>query len=80
MDLDQVQAFLTLSEELHFGRTADRMYRSQPRISRMIASLETEIGATLFERTNRRVSLTPLGVQLEARLRPHLGGLEAGAR
>jgi len=70
MDLDQVQAFLTLSEELHFGRTADRMYRSQPRISRMIASLETEIGAALFERTSRRVSLTPLGAQLEARLRP----------
>lgn len=70
MDIDQVQAFLILSEELHFRRTAERMYRSQPRISRLIASLEAEIGATLFERTNRRVSLTPLGAQLEARLRP----------
>lgn len=70
MDFDQVQAFLTLSEELHFGRTAERMHRSQPRISRLIASLETEIGAILFERTNRRVGLTPLGAQLEKRLRP----------
>jgi DNA-binding transcriptional LysR family regulator len=70
VDLDQVQAFLVLSEELHFGHTAERMYRSQPRISRLIASLETEIGATLFERTNRRVSLTPLGAQLRERLRP----------
>lgn len=59
-----------LSEELHFGRTAERMFRSQPRVSRLIASLEAEVSGTLFERTNRRVQLTPLGAQLEARLRP----------
>lgn len=70
MELEQIQAFLTLTEELHFGRTAERMYSSQPRVSRLIASLETEIGAALFQRTNRRVRLTPLGVELESRLRP----------
>ena len=77
MDLNQIQAFLVLCEELHFGRTADRLYRSQPRISRLIASLETEIGATLFERTNRRVALTALGVELETRWRPAYGELLA---
>lgn len=70
MDLDQVQAFLMLCDELHFGRTAERLHRSQPRVSRLIASLETETGATLFARTNRRVRLTPLGSELEARWRP----------
>jgi DNA-binding transcriptional LysR family regulator len=70
MDLDQIHAFLVLTEELHFGRTAERMFRSQSRVSRLIASLETEIDGTLFDRTNRRVSLTSLGTELEARLRP----------
>jgi DNA-binding transcriptional LysR family regulator len=78
VDLDQVEAFLVLCEELHFGRTAERLYRSQPRISRLIASLESEVGATLFERTNRRVSLTPLGSELEARWRPAQAELLAG--
>jgi DNA-binding transcriptional LysR family regulator len=70
MTLDQVQAFLVLCEELHFGRTADRLYRSQPRVSRLIKSLEGEIGGALFERTSRQVKLTSLGAQLESRLRP----------
>jgi DNA-binding transcriptional LysR family regulator len=78
VDFDQVQAFLVLCEELHFGRTAARLYRSQPRVSRLIASLESEIGATLFERTNRRVSLTPLGSELEAQWRPAYVELLAG--
>src|ERR1700735_3095590 len=78
VDLDQVQAFLVLCEELHFGRTAERLHRSQPRISRLIASLESEIGATLFERTNRRVSRTPLGSELEAHWRPAYVELLAG--
>jgi DNA-binding transcriptional LysR family regulator len=70
VDFDQVKAFLVLSEELHFGRTADRLYRSQSRISRLIASLESEVGAALFERTSRQVRPTPLGAELAARLRP----------
>lgn len=78
MDLDQIQAFLVLCEELHFGHTAERLHRSQPRVSRLIASLETEIGATLFARTNRRVNLTALGSELEAQWRPAYAELLAG--
>ena len=70
LGLDQVEAFLALCEELHFGRTAQRLHVSQPRISRLVASLEGEIGGMLFERTSRRVALTPLGVQLRDRLAP----------
>lgn len=66
----QVEAFLTLADELHFGRTAERLYVSQPRVSRLIASLERLAGGQLFERTNRKVTLTPLGRQLHSRLRP----------
>lgn len=77
MDLDQVRAFLVLSEELSFGRTAERVYVSQPRVTRMIAALEREIGGTLFERTSRHVALTPLGTALEARLRPAYDALLA---
>jgi len=70
LGLDQVEAFLVLCEELHFGRTAERLRVSQPRVSRLVAGLEGEIGGMLFERTSRRVVLTPLGVQLRDRLAP----------
>ncbi len=70
MNLEQVKAFLTLAEELHFGRTAERLYLSQPRVSRLIATLETEIGGALFDRTSRQVHLTPLGALFFAELGP----------
>jgi DNA-binding transcriptional LysR family regulator len=70
LNLEQLKAVLVLSEELHFGRSAERLYLSQPRVSRLIASFEAEIGGALFERTSRQVRLTPLGAELEGRLRP----------
>ena len=60
--------FLTLAEELHFGRTAERLRMPQPRVSRLIASMERRAGGALFERTSRRVRLTPLGAQLRCEL------------
>ncbi|WP_214325638.1 LysR family transcriptional regulator [Nonomuraea sediminis] len=70
VDLAAMEAFLTLAEELHFGRTADRLLITQPRVSQLIRSLERRVGGRLFERTSRRVSLTPLGVRLRDRARP----------
>ena len=68
VNLDQVVAFLALAEELHFGRTAERTVMSQTRVSRLIASLEAEVGGRLFDRTSRRVRLTPLGEGLRGHL------------
>ena len=69
MDTAEIEVFLVLAEELHFGRTAERLRLPQPRVSRLVASLERQVGGSLFERTSRRVRLTPLGQRLERRLR-----------
>ncbi|MFG3702269.1 LysR substrate-binding domain-containing protein [Micromonospora sp. NPDC047620] len=64
MELRDIEIFLTLAEELHFGRTATRLHVSQARISQSIAKQERRVGAALFERTSRRVTLTPIGARL----------------
>jgi DNA-binding transcriptional LysR family regulator len=77
LDLARIDAFLVLCEELHFGQTAQRLHVSQPRVSRLVATLERDIGGALFERTSRRVALTPLGAQLRDQLTPAYGQLTA---
>ena len=73
----QAQAFLAVAEELHFGRAADRLHVSQPRVSRLIAALERQVGGILFERTSRRVTLTPLGQQFYGELDAAYAQLQA---
>jgi DNA-binding transcriptional LysR family regulator len=73
-----IEIFLTLAEELHFGRTADRLNVSTARISQTIRKLERRIGAALFERTSRRVALTPIGARLEEDLRPAYRQIQRG--
>jgi DNA-binding transcriptional LysR family regulator len=70
VDMAQAEAFLALAEELHFGHAAQRLCVSQPRVTRLIAALEREIGAPLFERTSRRVALTQLGELFLSQLQP----------
>jgi DNA-binding transcriptional LysR family regulator len=65
-----IEIFLTLAEELHFGRTAERLHVSTARVSQTIKKLERRIGTTLFERTSRHVALTPIGRRLDDDLRP----------
>ncbi|MBU3062342.1 LysR family transcriptional regulator [Nocardia sp. NEAU-G5] len=64
MELRDIEIFLTLAEELHFGRTAERLHVSQARVSQAISKQERRIGTALFERTSRRVRLTPVGRRL----------------
>lgn len=64
MDVHHARAFLAVSEELHFGRAAQRLNLTQPALSRLVKGLERELGATLFGRTTRRVELTPAGEAL----------------
>jgi len=68
VDMAQAEAFLAVAEELHFGRAAERLHVSQPRVSRLIVMLERQVGAKLFDRTSRRVTLTPLGEQFRDEL------------
>ncbi|MGW5120383.1 LysR family transcriptional regulator [Streptomyces noursei] len=66
----ELEAFLTLAEELHFGRTAERLHVSTARVSQTIAKLERRIGVPLFHRSSRRVELSPAGQQLYEETRP----------
>lgn len=59
LEIRELECFLALSEELHFGRAAERLYVSQSRISQLLRALEGRIGARLLDRTSRRVRLTP---------------------
>ncbi|WP_448320773.1 LysR family transcriptional regulator [Streptomyces sp. CO7] len=70
MERQEIEIFLTLAEELHFGRTAERVGVSQSRVSQTVARLERRIGARLFDRTSRQVALTPIGEQLRDDLAP----------
>ena len=69
-NIQQVECLITLAEELHFGRTAERLGYSQSRVSQLIAELETRVGAQLVQRTSRRVSLTRIGAQFVGEVRP----------
>jgi DNA-binding transcriptional LysR family regulator len=70
VEFRHLRAFLIVAEELHFGRAADRLSVSPSRVSQLVRALETVLGASLFERTSRRVVLTPVGERLRTRLQP----------
>lgn len=70
LERHELEVLLTLAEELHFGRTAERVGITSSRVSQTVKKLERMIGAPLFERTSRQVRLTAIGRQLAADLAP----------
>ena len=75
-DLRQVRAFLCVADELHFGRAAERLYTSQPALSRTVHTLEEAVGVSLLERSTRKVRLTAAGEAFVADARLAMGHLE----
>ena len=61
MELDDLECFVTLADELHFGRAAARLHIGTPAMSKRIADLERSLGVRLFDRTSRDVKLTAGG-------------------
>ncbi len=67
MDIAALQAFLAVAESGSFSRAAERIFVTQPAISKRIAALETSLGTRLFDRIGRQVQLTEAGHALLAR-------------
>ena len=61
MEFRHLRSFLVLAEEANFSRAAERLHMTQPPLTRQIRQLEDTIGAQLFERTPRGVTLTEAG-------------------
>jgi len=79
MDLRQMRYFLTLAEERNFTRAAERLHMAQPPLTRQIRALEVELGADLFVRTSKGVTLTEAGQALMSEV-PNLLALAQRAK
>ncbi|MCM6774897.1 LysR substrate-binding domain-containing protein [Nocardia sp. CDC159] len=70
VDFRQIEAFVVLAEELHFGRAAARLHLTAGRVSQLIRLFERQVGEPLFARTSRKVELLAAGEALLTEMEP----------
>lgn len=76
MEIESLRCFVTLADELHFGRASQLHYVSAGHFGRRIQRLERQLGVRLFDRTSRRVALTPVGKDVVVHARRVLDTIE----
>ena len=76
VEVRHLRAFVAVAEDLNFSRAAERLYLSQPALSRQIRALERLVGCELLRRSTHRVELTVAGSALLDRARRLLGDLD----
>lgn len=80
MDIDALRAFVATAEAGSFSVAAERLFITQPAVSKRIAGLESQLGTALFDRVGRRIRLTAAGSALLARARTILNEVEDAKR
>ena len=76
LEIRHLKYFLAVAEDLHYRKAAERLFISQPGLSRQIKQMEDDLGIQLFLRHNRRVELTKAGIYLKSEITRSLKNLE----
>ncbi|CAM5257357.1 LysR family transcriptional regulator OS=Streptomyces tendae OX=1932 GN=GUR47_24170 PE=3 SV=1 [Streptomyces tendae] len=79
LETRELEYFVAVAEELHFGRAATRLTVAQPALSKAIRRLESRLGVKLLQRSSRHVALTPAGTALLHHGRHALNAVSAAA-
>jgi len=77
MEIDDLRCFIAVADTLNYHRAAERLFISQPALSRKIAAVERELGISLLNRTTRSVTLTQAGIHCLKDIRKIVTGFEA---